>query len=157
VISRVFDHTARGVLILSLIGMLGLSLLGIVLRWSGLSLMWIDPVVRHLVLVAAFGGGVLAVGKNSHIRIDILSKPMEFAPKKMRIWVSRILTIGTAIATAGLAWSAWHFFLSEKEFGGEALLGLHSSSLVMIFPIGWALLTLRWLSALLDSCTSGEA
>lgn len=156
-ISRSFDQCARAVLLMSLAGMLGLSLLGIVLRWTGSSLMWIDPVVRHLVIVAAFGGGVLAVGKKSHIRIDVLAKPMEFAPAKVRKNVERVLSLATALVTVGLAWSAWLFYLSEKEFGSAGLLGLHSSSLVMIFPIGWGLLALRWLLALTDSWSKAEA
>lgn len=156
-ITRAFDQSARGVLLASLVGMLGLSLLGIVLRWMGSSLMWIDPVVRHLVIIAAFGGGILAVGKQSHIRIDVLSKPMEFAPLKMRKLVDRILSFVTALVTAGLTWSAWLFYLSEKEYGSAGLLGLHSSSLVMIFPIGWGLLALRWLLALADSWKKARA
>jgi len=151
VITRAFDQSARAVLLASLVGMLGLSLLGIVLRWTGSSLMWIDPVVRHLVIVAAFAGGILAVGKKSHIRIDLLSKPMEFAPPAMRILVERILSLVTALVTAALAWSAWLFYLSEKEYGSAGLLGLHSSSLVIIFPLGWGLLALRWLLALMTA------
>lgn len=148
-ITRAFDQSARAVLLASLVGMLGLSLLGIVLRWTGSSLMWVDPVVRHLVIVAAFGGGILAVGKKSHIRIDVLAKPMELAPPALRILVERILALATALVTVGLAWSAWLFYLSEKEYGSAGLLGLHSSSLVIIFPIGWGLLALRWLLALM--------
>ncbi len=156
-ITRSFDQSARAVLLMSLVGMLGLSVIGIVLRWTGSSLMWIDPVVRHLVIVAAFGGGILAVGKKSHIRIDVLAKPMEFAPLKIRKLVEGLLSLATAIVTAGLAWSAWLFYLSEKEYGSAGLLGLHSSSLVIIFPIGWGLLALRWLLVLTDSWKKAEA
>ena len=150
-ITRWFDQGAKGILLLALFGMLGLSTLSIILRWGGLSLLWIDPVVRHLVLVAAFAGGVLAVAKNSHIRIDILAKPMESAPKIWRTNVERVLTIVTAVVTSALAYSAWEFFVVEKEFGSEALLGLHSSTLVMIFPLGWGALTVRWFLSFVDS------
>lgn len=150
-ISKRLDQISKGILLVALAGMLGLSSLGILLRWMGLSLLWIDPVVRHLVLVAAFGGGVLAVGKNSHIKIDVLAKPMEHLPLEYKRMIERILSLVTMLATSGLVWSAWQFYLSEKEFGGEALLGLHSSTLVMIFPIGWALLTVRWFLSFIDS------
>ncbi len=155
-ISKKLDSLAKIILLASLFGMISLSTLSIFLRWGGLSLMWIDPLVRHLVLVSAFAGGVLAIGKNSHIRIDVIAKPMERAPVRLRLWVDRIVTLATTLVTAGLLYSAWQFFLMEQEFGAEALLGWHSSTWVGILPIGWGALTIRWFMSFVDSWKKAE-
>ncbi|MBY0516005.1 MAG: TRAP transporter small permease [Bacteriovoracaceae bacterium] len=149
--TKVFDNIAKVILLISLTLMLSLSTLSIGLRWFGASMLWIDPLVRHLVIVTAFAGGILAIGKNSHIRIDVLAKPMEKAPKYFQKSIERIIQIVTAMVTAALTWSAWEFYLSEKEFGSIVILGFHSSSLVSIFAIGWFAMTLRWLVAFIDS------
>jgi TRAP-type C4-dicarboxylate transport system permease small subunit len=151
VISRTLDQLARGIMLGGLALMLLLSASGIVSRWLGLSFMWLDPLVRHLVIVTAFAGGVLAIGKKNHIKIDLLSHPMEKMPKKARWVVQLILSFVTAIITGALTWSAWLFFQSEQEYGAIGLLGLHSSIWVAIFAFGWGMMTLRWVSALFDT------
>ena len=154
--SQWMDRLTKVLLLVSFAVMLGLSALGIVLRWFGHSWMWIDPVVRHLVLVCAFAGGVLAVATNTHIRIDALAKPMERAPEALRAWLNRMVSLASALVTAGLVYSGWLFFVMEQEFGAPALLDLHSSWWVAIFPIGWAALFLRWLLTIFDSFTKRE-
>jgi TRAP-type C4-dicarboxylate transport system permease small subunit len=128
--------------------MLVLSTMGIVTRWMGESWLWVDPLARHLVLVCAFLGSIVAVGRKNHIRIDVLAKPMEAAPKNVQHGVEAIVVAASAVVTAGLAWSAYDFYKVEQEFSSEAFLGLSSHHLVAILPIGMALLAMRWLLGL---------
>lgn len=149
-IGRSLDQGARAVMLTGLVLMLTLSLVGIVARWLGLSFMWLDPLVRHLVLITAFGGGVVAVGKKNHIKIDLLSHPIERMSSQGRSMVQVVLALATALVTAALTWSAWLFYLSEQEYGAHGLLGIHSSLWVLIFPIGWGAMTLRWVSSIFE-------
>jgi TRAP-type C4-dicarboxylate transport system permease small subunit len=143
-----YDQVARVGLILSLGGMLTLSCLGILTRWMGSSWLWVDPLARHLVLVAAFLGSVLAVARKNHIRIDILAKPMERAPASVRNAAEVMIVFFSAVVTFGLAYSAWQFFLVEREFSAPAFLEIPSHFLVGILPVGLALVSFRWVLAL---------
>jgi TRAP-type C4-dicarboxylate transport system permease small subunit len=146
--SKYFDGFIQKILLLSLAGMLSLSSLSIILRWLGTSLLWIDPLVRHLVLVGAFSGGCLAVAKKNHIRIDLAAKILEKAPHLLQSTVERLLMLASALISLALMLSAWNFFQMESEFGSESFLGIHSSLWVGILPAGWMLLSFRWLLAL---------
>ena len=46
-----------------LFGMLFFTLFNIVARWFGMSFLWIDPLVRHMVFLSAFMGAVMATGR----------------------------------------------------------------------------------------------
>ena len=61
-------------LVISILAILIFSSLTIVLRWFQINLMWIDPLVRHLVFLSTFLGGVIATGRGTHIGIDLVSK-----------------------------------------------------------------------------------
>lgn len=135
---RYLDKLSFAGTFLSLMAMLLLSALGICSRWGGVSWLWIDPLVRHLVLVTAFFGGALAVGRKAHIRIDILAKPLERLPRAWSCFGERLATLGALCVTTALTWSAWSFYLVEREFNGTGAM------FIVILPVGWGLVTIRW-------------
>lgn len=150
------ERFSRYGLIACLFTILGLSVFAIILRWLGSSLMWIEPLVRHLVFLSAFLGGSLATSKNVHIRVDILTKLIELSRSKMLLWIHKnLVSLFCLIVCLVLAKSGWDFYLVEKEFGAPGFLHLHSSILVGIIPFGMGLITLRFFNQLMIGIVHG--
>ncbi len=156
-----FDHflelLSKYGLVGSLFGILILSFGSIVLRWLGTSEMWIDPLVRHLVFLAAFLGGSLATSGQVHIKVDLLTKLVEMSSSRFVHWLHRnLVSLFCFVTTLVLVKSGWDFYLVEKEFGAPAFLGVHSSTLVGIIPFGIGLICLRFLNQLLLGIFLGD-
>ena len=158
---KIFDHSLESLsrygLIASLFSILLLTVTAIILRWTGSSVLWIEPLVRHMVFLCAFLGGSLATSKNVHIRIDLFSKLVEKSNSRLLKWFHfNTVSLFCLLTTAALFKASWDFFLVEKEFGAPAFLEIHSSWLVGIIPLGIGLITLRFLNQLLLSLSDGE-
>lgn len=144
------ERFSRWGLILSMFLILGFSVFSIVLRWTGQSLMWLDPLVRHMVFLSAFFGGSLATSANVHIKVDLFTKLIEASKSKALHWLQKnIVNLFCLITTAVLTKAAWDFFLVEKEYGAPSFLNIHSSLLVGIIPFGMGLISIRYLNQLL--------
>jgi len=132
-------------LIAIVFSMLLLSVAVIVFRWFEISFSWIEPLVRHLVFMSAFLGGVLATGRGTHIGIDIIGKYLESKNlESARRWIGCIITLASFITLFWLIKSSWHFVAVEAKYGKIAFLGLHTKFLVSIIPIGFTLIALRF-------------
>lgn len=157
IFDSVLEKISRWGLISSLFVILGLAVLSIVLRWFGQSLMWLEPLTRHIVFLSAFLGGSLATSKGIHIKVDLLTHFVEASPLKVLHWLHRnLVTLFCFITTAALTKAAYQFYLVEKEFGTEAFLNIHSSKMVAIIPIGMGLISLRFLNKLLLELMEGD-
>ena len=159
---RAFDNfleqLSRGGLILGFGAILFLSVGSIVLRWLGESLLWIDPLTRHLVFSCAFLGGSLATSAGVHIRIDLASKLLERSSSRtLKLGYKILLLTFSFCVCAVLTLASWDFFLSEKEFGSPDFLGIHSSYLVGIIFVGTGLIALRFLNRIFITAFQGEA
>lgn len=151
------DRFSRYGIVTCLFSILILAVFAIVLRWSGSSMMWIEPLIRHLVFISAFLGGSLATSKNVHIRIDLLTKLIELTHSKMLLWLHKnLITIFSLIVCVALAKSGWDFYLVEKEFGAPSFLNIHSSTLVGIIPCGMGLIALRFFNQLIIGIVHGS-
>jgi TRAP-type C4-dicarboxylate transport system permease small subunit len=154
----ILEKLSRWGLIFSLFVILLFSVISIVLRWSGESVMWIDPMVRHLVFLSAFLGGSLATSKNVHIRIDIVTKLLEMSGSKTLKWLhANIVSLFCLITTITLMITSYQFFTIEQEFGAPSFLDIHSSWLVAIIPFGMGLIALRFLNVLLLGILNGDS
>lgn len=128
-----------------------LSVASIILRWFYLSFNWIDPLVRHLVFVLAFFGAAMASGKSRHIAIEILPKFLENTGRMRALFVlNKLISFCTIVGSTWLFASGVQFYNVEKEFGRLSTLGLHTSVLVGIIPLGFALIFWRSLLAFLN-------
>lgn len=154
----ILEKFSRWGLVFSLFFILGFAVLSIVLRWFGLSPMWLEPMIRHVVFLSAFLGGSLATSKGVHIKVDLLTHLVERSPSKVIHWLHRNIVaffcLGTTIV---LTKAAYDFFLVEKEFGNPAFLHIHSSYLVGIIPFGMGLISLRFFNKLFLGLMQGDA
>ncbi len=144
-IDKGIEKLAIYLLIISITLMLSLSTFAVVLRWLETSLLWIPPMVRHIVFFSAFLGGVLATGARRHIGIDILgrvlgSKNLE-KPQKIVQWFVDVICLGTLI---WLIFASVEFSGVEFQYGKLSFLGIHSGALVALIPLGFILIAYRY-------------
>ncbi|MFZ9000469.1 MAG: TRAP transporter small permease [Bacteriovoracaceae bacterium] len=140
------------------VGMIIFSVLTIVFRWVNYNILWFEPLVRHLVFLAAFLGGVLATGRHTHIGIDILGK--FFENKKMydaQKWVERVISLACTLTLIWLIKASYNFMVIEFEYGKEEFLGIHSGFLVGIIPFGFLMIAIRFGFIFIDSFLKEEA
>ena len=156
-IDHLVESIANAGLVICVSGMLFFGLATIVLRWIGQSVLWMDPLVRHLVFLSAFLGGALATGKKQHIAIDVLGKYLE--GKKLTKYQKQLHGILGLFCTLILGWLAYGsiaFVKDTYEFEGIVFLGIHRSVLVAIIPFGLGLMMLRFFYIFLDAFSSAE-
>jgi TRAP-type C4-dicarboxylate transport system permease small subunit len=151
------EKVSRYGLIVCLFAILFLAVSAIVLRWFGSSVMWIDPLVRHLVFLSAFFGGSVATRSNVHIKVDLLTKLVEASSSRLlHLLHKNLVSLFCFVTTLVLFKAGWDFYIVEKEFGAPAFLHIHSSWLVAIIPFGIGLIALRFLNQLLLGVFTGE-
>ena len=151
-VDNIIEKATIFLLTVSVLLMLGFSLATIFLRFFNVNFPWFESFVRHLVLLSAFLGGVIATGKGTHIGIDVIGHYLEaknlLKPKLYLIRLIQIASIGTV---AWLTKASIDFVKVEMEFGSSEFLGLTSGNLVTIIPIGFGLICLRYLLKFLIS------
>lgn len=136
-------HRAEDFLLATLLGsLLLLALVQIGLRvffHSGLE--WAEPVGRMGVLWLALLGALGATRARRHIAIDAL--PRLLPPRWHRAaWA--LSQLATAIICAMLAWYGWGMVLLEQEVPGLFVPGIPSWWPMLAFPVGFALMSLRF-------------
>jgi TRAP-type C4-dicarboxylate transport system permease small subunit len=153
----ILEKISKWSLVFCLLLILFLSVLSIILRWLGSSLLWLEPLVRHLVFLSAFLGGSLATSKGVHIKIDLLTHLIDKSQSKILKWFHKnLVSLFCFVTTLFLLKSGLDFYSIEKEFAGEAFLNLKSSTLVGIIPFGLALISLRFLNVFLLGVFRGD-
>lgn len=143
-ITGFFHHLEEGVVVGMLLTMIVLTCTQVVMRTffsSGLD--WADSLLRNLVLWSGLLGAAICTRQGQHINIDLASRLL---PAMHLRWLGVVLNVFSTLVCAGLTWSGYLFVKSEMEFGGDAaLLGLAHWQLTLIFPLAFALMTLRFL------------
>jgi len=127
---------------LLLLIMIILSCSRIVFRLFGTGgFLWADPLLRYLVLWSGFLGAAMATSQGKHISLDMIGYLL---PQRIQSWTILANHLFSTIISGLLTWAACLFIISEKEFGTTVLLTLPSYSWNLIFPISFALITLRF-------------
>ena len=142
-------------LVISLSGILFFCVLNIILRWFDSTLLWVDPLVRHLVFLCAFLGGALATGRGQHIGIDIISKLLEQGDNKSMIQKLRgFISFISMVTLIWLTKAGFSMTLVEWEYGKESFLGIHSSVLMGIIPLGFIIIAYRFFYLVISGLTT---
>lgn len=142
---QVMDGMARFeemLLSLFLVVMILLACYQIALRWftSG-GIIWIDPLLRYLVLWSGLLGAVLATAKEGHISLDVIGYLLS---DRVRDGI-RVLTCAfSTIVSLFLLRATLLFIGSEIEFGSSGLFGLPSWGWNLIFPIAFAMISFHF-------------
>ena len=133
-------------LALVLFAMIGLAAAQVVLRSVfGGGLAWADEALRLLVLWAAMLGAIAASRDNVHLRIDLLSR---FIPAAWRRLTAVLVDLFAAAVSAILAWYSWSFVAQSREFGDQVLGSWPAWAFQTILPAAFALIAYRYLAGL---------
>jgi len=156
VIDTSIEKASTWILVVSVFSMLFFSVLTIVLRWMGTGLSFVEPLVRHLVFLCTFLGGVIATGRGTHIGIDIVGKYLESrgyfflcACAKRGIMLASFFTL------VWLIYASCLFVKVELEFGRDVFFGISSGQLVGIIPFGFGLIAFRFFYIFANSFSAG--
>lgn len=137
----ILDSVEEKVLCLLLAAMIILACLQILLRTVFSSgLLWIDPLLRYLVLWSGLLGAVTATTQNKHIALDIFGSRI---PPALDPWISLFTQLFSSLAAAGLAWAGWLFLSGEIQDGGDGPLALPLWCWNGIFPLAFTLIACK--------------
>jgi len=132
----------QGLLALSLVAMVSLSVIQILLRnLAGTSWFWIDPFNRLLVLWLALLGALVATRSREHIAIDALKHYLSGWPA----WLTERLATGFAgFICALMTWHAGRFVYDEYLYNTPAFADLPAWPFQLIMPVGFGLMAVRF-------------
>ncbi len=129
-----------------LFAMIGLAAAQVLLRGVlGGGLAWADEALRLLVLWAAMLGAIAASRDNVHLRIDLLSR---FLPAAWRRLTAVLVDLFAAGVSAILAWYSWRFVAGSREFGDQVLGSWPAWPFQAVLPAAFALIGYRYLAGL---------
>lgn len=137
------DRIEELLLCLMLATMIVLACLQIFLRfvYSG-GLLWIDPLLRYLVLWCGLIGALTATSQSKHIALDLTAGRLHPA---IEPWLTLVTHLFCTLASAGLTWAGWLFLRGEIEAGGIGPLALPLWFWNGIFPVAFGLMTMKYL------------
>ncbi len=131
----------------ALIALLALSLVvlagaQIVMRLADQGLVWLDPVLRVLVLWVGLLGAVAAARKDKHINLDVIGRLLS----GRALVAARFLTMWFAAAVCVLlVKSSLSLIALDRESGTTVLTGIPMWWAELILPVAFSLLALRFL------------
>jgi TRAP-type C4-dicarboxylate transport system permease small subunit len=128
-------------LLMSLMVLLG-SFLILSRNFFQISLFWIDPVLRHVVLWVALLGASIATREERHISIDLLSTYLK-PPNRQRMYAG--LFLFSAVNCFLLVWPSINFVQQEYQIGKSLAPGIPVWLAQSIMPIMLAVLGVRFL------------
>lgn len=134
--------TENGLLVVTVLAMVILAALQIVLRnLFGSGQIWIEPLLRSLVLWVGLLGAVTASRDGRHIAIDILTRAL---PDRWRRGLQAAACVFTTLVCAAIAWHGVRYVLLEYGFAGTAFAGVPTWAVVTILPLAFALIGMRY-------------
>jgi len=139
---KLIDKLEDGLLVIILSSMIVLAVYQIISRnLFTEGVVWIDPLLRTLVLWVGLSGAVVATRTDNHIRIDVFAK---YLPKNILPYVQRIVYLFTMMVCLLIAWHAARFIYSEYEYGTIAFSGIPVWLTGLIIPLSFSLIAIRY-------------
>lgn len=108
----------------------------------GISLVWVDPLLRTMVLWVALAGAVIATRTDNHIRIDFFTR---YISKRFCSSVNRLVYALSVFVCSLIAWHGFRFVRSEYEYGTIAFFDVPAWVTAIIIPVGFGLMAFRYL------------
>lgn len=139
-----FIHLLEDTLLITLlVSMMVLASGQIILRnFFDQGFLWIDPLLRVLVLWSGMMGAIVASRFNKHIRIDLISSL--FNPH-IHLLIQAVVGLITVAVCTLIAWYGARWVYLDFVDGIRAFSGLPAWILEIIIPITFSLIALRYL------------
>jgi len=140
---RLIHRLEETALVILVGSMIVLAISQIILRnFFSVSLLWAEPLIRHLVLWSGFIGALIATRENKHIRIDAI---LRVCSPRTRLLLDGISLLLSAAICLLLTWISIQFLRDERSFSTDTLLHLPAWQLQLIFPLTFGGMFLRFL------------
>jgi len=151
---RVLHGCESGVVALFLASMLLLSFLQILLRnFAQTGFVWIDPLLRHLLLWIGFTGATLATRLGRHIHIDILSRLLP--ARGLRLAHAATNLLGAALCLL-LSNACLKLVREEAAAGTTSFLELPTWVLQSVMPVTLLVMSYRFVRHAFDAARGQE-
>ncbi len=111
-------------------------------------ILWGDIFLRHLVLWVGFLGASLATREQKHINIDLFSRFMSDKGKSVVRFVTNLFSVFICYLLANASWT---FVQDEQMNGTEIFADIPVWYFQIIIPIGFSLMSFRFLILALDN------
>jgi len=138
-----YERLEEALLVCMVFGMVLLGALQIFFRnVISIGMVWVDPLMRHLVLWIALLGASIATREDRHITIEILPARLSQAAR------SRIrggLQLFSSLVCLVLVYPAIRFVLDDYDPGEYLAFGIPLWVSQIIMPAGWLVLGIRFL------------
>ncbi|MDH5611616.1 MAG: TRAP transporter small permease [Gammaproteobacteria bacterium] len=108
----------------------------------GEGVVWIDPLLRVLVLWVAIAGAVVATRTDNHIRIDFFAR---YIPKKYIRYMQRSVYAFCVFICGFIAWHAVRFVQMDYEYGTIAFADIPAWVTELVIPAGFFMMAVRYL------------
>lgn len=108
----------------------------------GEGVIWIDPLLRVLVLWTAMSGAVIATRTDNHIRIDFFTR--YFSDKFCALMQRLVYAFCFSICIL-VSWHSVRFVMMDYEIGTIAFSGVPAWVTELIIPVGFFLIAIRYL------------
>jgi len=134
-----------GVLSILLISMVILSFIQILLRnIFGIGLIWIDPLVRQMLLWVTLAGAMVATREHTHITVDAISRYLP--PGRIKLATEFICNIFATIVCALLTGATFRVFYMEFQdpLGGNITPWIPLWVSLLTLPVAFGVMTLRF-------------
>lgn len=103
---------------------------------------WADPLLRIMVLWLGLLGALAASRDNNHISIDILTRYMPAAARRITYLFSSLFT---AVVSGIIAYHSTRFVIMEFHAANSAVAGIPTWLLEAIIPVTFFLICVRYL------------
>ncbi|UCD71892.1 MAG: TRAP transporter small permease subunit [Syntrophobacterales bacterium] len=138
------------VLVFLLAVMVGLAFLQIFLRiFFATGILWIDPLLRHLVLWIALLGAAIAAKEGRHINIEVISRVL---PDRGRVAIQALTDFFSTVICLLLIQASLKFIRDELQAGTLAFVKIPTWAVLVIFPVAFGLIALRFA---ISGCRNG--
>jgi TRAP-type C4-dicarboxylate transport system permease small subunit len=147
-LDRVIAAAETTLLVVLLGVMIVLDFAQVILRnFFSSGFIWADTFLRQTVLWVAFLGASLAVQERKHINIDVLTR---FLPDRAKR-IARIITdLFAAVVCFSFLRASLTFVSSEMTYTTILLLNIPAWCFELIIPVGYGMLTFRFLIKVVD-------
>jgi TRAP-type C4-dicarboxylate transport system permease small subunit len=103
---------------------------------------WIDPLLRVLVLWLGLIGATVATRNNRHIRIDLLTKLFSRSTNRL---IQLVIAQVSAWTCLVIAWYGFQWIRMDYVDGITSFIGVPAWALEVVIPVTFALIGLRYL------------
>lgn len=107
----------------------------------GAGVVWIDPLLRTLVLWVAIAGAVVATRTDNHIRIDFFTR---YFSTKIFNYFQRIVYAFCVFICGLISWHAVKFVQMDYEYGTIAFADVPAWVTELIIPVGFFMMAMRY-------------